>query len=192
MLPGVELARKRRFHNHEIQPWVPQGGHITQSRGAGPLKSSMAEPAMAARIRLEEKLRGAGAGAGAGAGSTSTSPSNSSSRWSQFIHDGANTSRQQNTRTTTSINSAMTQRLNQVEATAKPAVPDSPFLKRLVSRADELLCAVCLEKVSGKKKKVMRLPCSHKYHSDCVLPWLAAHPDCPCCRTAVPATVMLS
>lgn len=71
MLPGVELARKRRFHNHEIQPWVPQG-HITQSRG--PLISTMTEPAMAARIRLEEKLRGAGAG------STSTSPSNSSSR----------------------------------------------------------------------------------------------------------------
>lgn len=190
MLPGVELARKRRFHNHEIQPWVPQGGHITQSRGAGPLQSSMAEPAMAARIRLQEKLRGAGAGAGST--STSTSPSNSSSRWSQFMRDGTNTSRQQNT--TTSINSGMTQRLNQVEATAKPAVPDSPFLKRLVSvsRADELLCAVCLEKVRGKKKKVMRLPCSHKYHSDCVLPWLAAHPDCPCCRTAVPATVMLS
>lgn len=109
-------------------------------------------------------------------------------RWSQFMRDGANTSRQQNT--TTSINSAMTQRLNQVEATAKPAVPDSPFLKRVVSRPNEL-CAVCLEKVRGKKK-VMRLPCSHKYHSDCVLPWLAAHPDCPCCRTAVPATVMLS
>lgn len=106
------------------------------------------------------------------------------------MHDGANTSRQQNT-TTTSIISAMTQRLNQVEATAKPAAPDSPFLKRLVWRPDEL-CAVCLEKVRGKKKKVMRLPCSHKYHSDCVLPWLAAHPDCPCCRTAVPATVMLS
>ncbi|XP_078172477.1 uncharacterized protein LOC144566338 [Carex rostrata] len=175
MLPGVEVARKRRFHNHEIQPWVPQG-HITQSQG--PLKSSMGEPAMAARIRLEEKLRGAG----------STSPSNSSSRWSQFMRDGANTSRQQNTMT--SINSAMTQRLNQVEATAKSAVPDSLFLKRVVSRVDEL-CAVCLEKVRGKKK-VMRLPCSHKYHSDCVLPWLVTHPDCPCCRSAVPATFMLS
>jgi hypothetical protein len=67
MLPGVEVARKRRIHNHEIQPWGPHG-HIPQPRG--PLYSSMAEPALAARMRLEERLRGV----------SSATPSNSSSR----------------------------------------------------------------------------------------------------------------
>ncbi|KAJ1697102.1 hypothetical protein LUZ63_005614 [Rhynchospora breviuscula] len=181
MLPGVELARKRRIHHHDIQPWVPQG-HISQPRC--PLESSMAEPALAARIRLEERLRG-------GCATATSQPSNFSSRWSQFMCNGANTSRQQNT-TTISTNNATTQRVNQTEVSHSAPVPDSPLLKRLASRGDDL-CAVCLEEVTAKKKKkVMRLPCSHKYHSDCVLPWLAAHPDCPCCRTAVPPIATLS
>jgi hypothetical protein len=46
------------------------------------------------------------------------------------------------------------------------------------------LCAVCLDEV--REERVTRLPCSHQYHSDCVLPWLAIQPDCPCCRTLVP------
>ncbi|KAJ3697495.1 hypothetical protein LUZ61_001200 [Rhynchospora tenuis] len=187
MLPGVELARKRRIHHHEVQPWGPQG-HIPQPRC--PLESSMAEPALAARIRLEERLRGG----------ASAQQSNFSSRWSQFMRDGANTSRQQSTTapttmttTTTSTSNETTQRVNRVGDThTPPPAPDSPLLKRLASRGDDL-CAVCLEEVTGKKKKkVMRLPCSHKYHSECVLPWLAAHPDCPCCRTAVPPIATLS
>ncbi|KAJ4755859.1 RING/U-box superfamily protein [Rhynchospora pubera] len=181
MLPGVELARKRRIHHHEIQSWGPQG-HTPQP--LDPLESSMAEPALAARIRLEERLRG---------GCATSQPSNFSSRLSQFMRNGANTSRQQNTTAptttttaTTSTNNATTQRVDQTEVSHSASVPDRPLLKRLASRGDDL-CAVCLEEVTGKKKKkVMRLPCSHKYHSDCVLPWLAAHPDCPCCRTAVP------
>jgi hypothetical protein len=55
MLPGIEVARKRRIHNHEIQPWGPHGNN---SQPRDRLYSSMAEPALAARIRLEERLRG--------------------------------------------------------------------------------------------------------------------------------------
>jgi hypothetical protein len=52
------------------------------------------------------------------------------------------------------------------------------------------LCAVCLDEV--RDERVTRLPCSHQYHSDCVLPWLAIQPDCPCCRTLVPHLHTLS
>jgi hypothetical protein len=55
------------------------------------------------------------------------------------------------------------------------------------------LCAVCLDEVREERhERVTRLPCSHQYHSDCVLPWLAIQPDCPCCRTLVPQLHTLS
>lgn len=59
-------------------------------------------------------------------------------------------------------------------------------LTRTLSKVD--VCAVCLDEVrEERRQRVTRLPCSHKYHSECVLPWLAIHPDCPCCRSLVPS-----
>lgn len=52
-----------------------------------------------------------------------------------------------------------------------------------------LLCAVCLEEVRGRgeEAEATTLPCSHSYQPGCVLPWLAAHRACPCCRATVPS-----
>ncbi|KAG9451917.1 hypothetical protein H6P81_004821 [Aristolochia fimbriata] len=47
------------------------------------------------------------------------------------------------------------------------------------------VCSICLDEFKSQKA-VINLPCSHRYHSDCLLPWLAVHSDCPYCRTAVP------
>ncbi|CAL5395421.1 unnamed protein product [Camellia sinensis] len=46
------------------------------------------------------------------------------------------------------------------------------------------LCVICLEDFH-EERQVMELLCSHKYHSKCLLPWLADHPNCPSCRTPV-------
>ncbi|ESR33261.1 hypothetical protein CICLE_v10005915mg [Citrus x clementina] len=54
-------------------------------------------------------------------------------------------------------------------------------LKLRGSKSNTKICSVCLEEFQ-EEQPVTRLPCSHKYHSDCVLPWLAAHPQCPYCR----------
>ncbi|CAJ1977165.1 unnamed protein product [Sphenostylis stenocarpa] len=51
-------------------------------------------------------------------------------------------------------------------------------------KEERKVCAVCLEDL-GEEEQVINLSCSHKYHSPCLLPWLATHPHCPYCRTPV-------
>ncbi|RWV82476.1 hypothetical protein GW17_00056023 [Ensete ventricosum] len=47
------------------------------------------------------------------------------------------------------------------------------------------LCAVCMDDIS-LKEKAKRLPCSHHFHGDCILPWLAIRNSCPVCRHELP------
>lgn len=52
--------------------------------------------------------------------------------------------------------------------------------------AEQEECAVCLEKfMSGET--LMSLPCNHRFHSGCLVPWLVNNSQCPCCRAAVPS-----
>ncbi|KAK3409303.1 hypothetical protein EUGRSUZ_J01430 [Eucalyptus grandis] len=47
------------------------------------------------------------------------------------------------------------------------------------------VCAVCKDKfVQGEKLRV--LPCVHRYHQDCILPWLSMRNTCPVCRFELP------
>ncbi|KAF9605067.1 hypothetical protein IFM89_013737 [Coptis chinensis] len=46
------------------------------------------------------------------------------------------------------------------------------------------VCSICLEDFQAEQQ-IMNLPCCHKYHSDCLLPWLTTNSHCPYCRTNV-------
>ena len=59
-----------------------------------------------------------------------------------------------------------------------------PFQSKSSKSYKEVVCAVCLEEF-GAEQEVMDLSCSHKYHSKCLVPWLASHPHCPYCRNPV-------
>ncbi|EES08741.1 probable E3 ubiquitin-protein ligase RHY1A isoform X1 [Sorghum bicolor] len=216
MLPGVELARRRRVHYHrDVAPSssssaaaVGAGEHhyYAHAHHAATTTGVVPGPALAARIRLEEKLRGA-------ALPPSTSTSTSPSRWSRLMRDGRSTPRQpqsqsQSTRRRDDQLDAVPATSAEPEprrAVARPgpaavlqAAADTAAstttrqrrrraeLTRTLSKVD--VCAVCLDEVRDREdRRVTRLPCSHKYHSECVLPWLAIHPDCPCCRALVPS-----
>jgi len=45
-------------------------------------------------------------------------------------------------------------------------------------------CPVCQEDYNHGENLV-RLPCKHEYHNDCVKPWLAKHNSCPMCRQQI-------
>ncbi|XP_047311158.1 E3 ubiquitin ligase BIG BROTHER-related-like [Impatiens glandulifera] len=46
-------------------------------------------------------------------------------------------------------------------------------------------CAVCKDDINiGMEAK--QLPCSHRYHSECIIPWLDIRNTCPVCRHELP------
>ncbi|KAH0934828.1 hypothetical protein HID58_011945, partial [Brassica napus] len=65
----------------------------------------------------------------------------------------------------------------------------SPLTKEDVTEendGDAMCCAVCREEMSVGNE-VAELPCSHKYHGECIVPWLGIRNTCPVCRFELPS-----
>jgi len=50
--------------------------------------------------------------------------------------------------------------------------------------SDQDECAVCLDHFKAGQTLV-HLPCAHRFHSRCLAPWLENNAHCPCCRMGV-------
>lgn len=66
-----------------------------------------------------------------------------------------------------------------------PIVPKidaaSPRARRYTGRQDE--CVICLEAYVDGVSQVMRLPCGHEFHVECITPWLTTRRrTCPICK----------
>nr|XP_043638924.1 E3 ubiquitin-protein ligase CIP8-like [Erigeron canadensis] len=55
----------------------------------------------------------------------------------------------------------------------------------MTSEDNDAVCAVCKDEI-GVGEVVKRLPCSHFYHGDCIVPWLCIQNTCPVCRYELP------
>ncbi|XP_043691385.1 RING finger protein 215-like [Telopea speciosissima] len=166
MLPGVELARRRRMnhssHQHEYDRNCRSDSLFRERLPPSIIETTtttMDATTLMARMRLEEKL------------------GSFRSRWNKQpqpppVQDRSSSHvlrpRQINTSAT---------RTRETEVCRS-----SPQLSRRNSQRE--VCSVCLDDLQGQRE-VTNLPCSHKYHSDCLLPWLASHSHCPYCRALV-------
>lgn len=70
---------------------------------------------------------------------------------------------------------------------SKTVVRDLPTVA--VSKDDleknNATCAICKDEMNlGEKAR--HLPCAHRYHDDCILPWLGIRNTCPVCRYELP------
>ncbi|CAL4976833.1 unnamed protein product [Urochloa decumbens] len=68
----------------------------------------------------------------------------------------------------------------------KEAVEALPTVEIAGSGNDGDSCPVCLEDYApGEHAREM--PCRHKFHANCIVPWLEMHSSCPVCRFELPA-----
>uniref|UniRef100_A0A915AIE8 RING-type domain-containing protein n=1 Tax=Parascaris univalens TaxID=6257 RepID=A0A915AIE8_PARUN len=76
---------------------------------------------------------------------------------------------------------------NATKAASPKAVAD---LERL--RSDQLQyhgqCPICIcEWKNNESEKLIRMPCGHIFHENCILPWLKRTNSCPVCRYELPS-----
>lgn len=65
----------------------------------------------------------------------------------------------------------------------KEAVEAMPTV---IIEEDSVQCSVCLEDFEvGNEAKEM--PCKHRFHGECIFPWLELHSSCPVCRYQMPS-----
>uniref|UniRef100_A0A1A9ZHX9 RING-type E3 ubiquitin transferase n=1 Tax=Glossina pallidipes TaxID=7398 RepID=A0A1A9ZHX9_GLOPL len=88
------------------------------------------------------------------------------------------------------LDTIVTQLLNQMETSGPPPLPrhkidEIPKVEVTKDVVDsKLQCSVCWE--DFKLKEIVRkLPCSHLFHEDCIVPWLDLHGTCPICRKSL-------
>lgn len=85
------------------------------------------------------------------------------------------------------LDTIITQLLNNLDGSGPPPMPSHDIAKiPSVEITEEdtsknLQCTVCMEDFV-LKEPVRQLPCSHKFHNDCIVPWLEMHGSCPICR----------
>ncbi|KAF6018346.1 DZIP3 [Bugula neritina] len=61
------------------------------------------------------------------------------------------------------------------------SLPELPSEPEAYIRSE--ICSICLETLTPQNQRF--LPCAHKFHRECVEPWLQNNDACPDCRTTV-------
>jgi len=88
------------------------------------------------------------------------------------------------------LDTIVTQMLNQMETSGPPPlssqrINEIPNVKITAEEVErKMQCSVCWDDFK-LDETVRKLPCSHLYHENCIVPWLNLHSTCPICRKSL-------
>ncbi|XP_017855972.1 PREDICTED: E3 ubiquitin-protein ligase RNF126 [Drosophila arizonae] len=88
------------------------------------------------------------------------------------------------------LDTIVTQMLNQMETAGPPPlstqrINEIPNVKISAEEVErKMQCSVCWDDFK-LDESVRKLPCSHLYHENCIVPWLNLHSTCPICRKSL-------
>lgn len=171
-ISGVESARRRTASHGRsaalLQPHVRLTKPVSATSGSILEGNGSHDRAMAARHRLDEKLRTAAAQCRSNKASSSSV---------------ATVPRQVGSMLSSSRDSGWQGKGEREERDICRVREERVELMVGGGRQPEE-CPVCLESfVSGQM--VIDLPCHHRFHSTCLVPWLLSHCHCPFCRAHI-------
>ncbi|KFK23879.1 hypothetical protein AALP_AAs51353U000300 [Arabis alpina] len=69
--------------------------------------------------------------------------------------------------------------------TSKSFIKNLPTVLLEAEKDEGVACTVCKDEMEIGNKAV-QLPCNHKYHGECIVPWLRVRNTCPVCRYELP------
>ncbi|KAK6248280.1 hypothetical protein QUC31_019845 [Theobroma cacao] len=186
MLPGVECARRRRFHQSggasDSPSTVPIGwtrrssfclytsNHETHHSSVSSQQRSilnqanqdekLGEVAREAKERLDERLRS----------QRKSEPKRQNSKESLRCVDGRSM--------------VQGELHKEVFGPKKSGTKRFSWAKLSWKASDQEECAICLERFKAGETLV-HLPCAHRFHSRCLIPWVENNAHCPCCRMGI-------
>lgn len=85
------------------------------------------------------------------------------------------------------LDDIISQMLANLEDSGPPPAKEEKIaeLPKIVATKEDLAlcaeCSVCKEQFTVGEE-LLKMPCTHLYHNDCIIPWLKLHDTCPTCR----------
>ncbi|KAL8037423.1 hypothetical protein ABFX02_11G038700 [Erythranthe guttata] len=199
MLPGVESARRRRFHNsngggggselsstystwrsyttttHHFHSNSSTRSSLIRQQGLCDDDSRLSAAAIQAKKRLDLRLHLPHTHRIDQFRSTNTDHEQEGPPTRSSINNRPATNLQDDNQVPNKLKRSGSKRLNWLKLSWKSSEQDE--------------CAVCLEqfvKAAGGGT-LMQMPCGHRFHTNCLMPWLEANAHCPCCRMEIPS-----
>ncbi|XP_019197925.1 PREDICTED: probable E3 ubiquitin-protein ligase RHY1A isoform X2 [Ipomoea nil] len=183
MLPGVECARRRRFH---------QSGGLSDSTTSTTTSSSTRRSSFCLYTSNHDSHLSSSSSSSSMQRSTigkayqdeklGAAAREAKERLDERLKSGhCKSDHKRNCRKTAAEKGGMV--MGDVQMLKSKAMKWAKKLGWKASEEEEE-CAICLDHFKVGET-LMQLPCSHRFHSRCLLPWLDTNAHCPCCRMGI-------
>ncbi|KAK7411649.1 hypothetical protein VNO78_03084 [Psophocarpus tetragonolobus] len=185
MLPGVECARRRRFHRclDSSNSSSLASSHVSSRRSSFCLYASNHECRISSSSSLQRSVL------------YQTHPDDNmggaAREAKQRLDDKFRAQRMSENKRQNSIKgveecrrTSIAELHTEVYGSKKSGSRRFSWTKWSWKASEQEDCAVCLE-LFRVGETLIHLPCAHRFHDRCLKPWLESNSHCPCCRTTI-------